>query len=234
MCLADSKKQFHSESNGYSITIPDGWIKIPDEIVAERFNQTFSAKVKPSFGYEMVFQQSASGQWFEYPYLLVQVMIYSDIGLNRQMHQSEFTIFVKNLTVPEGNFFYISALVKAEVAFDDALKKIEHYLQSLRSPTAELPQPAFVGPQLSYQLTNLTDPAIVKAQAPPNVSDAMIEGNIGLQWAMHDFRYGSGRKSLARKLAKVTQSQVHNVAHKYLNADKCSICTLRPDMKVTP
>jgi predicted Zn-dependent peptidase len=139
-----------------------------------------------------------------------------------------------DLTVPEGNFFYISASVKAKVAFDDALLKIEHYLQGLRSPTAELPQAAFVGPRLSYQLTNLTDPADAKAQAPPNVSDAMIEANIGLQWAMHDFRYGSGRKSLAKKLATVTPSHIHQVSQKYLAADKCSICTLRPDMKVIP
>jgi predicted Zn-dependent peptidase len=62
----------------------------------------------------------------------------------------------------------------------------------------------------------------------------MIEGNIGLQWAMHDFRYGSGRKSLAEKLATVTPSRIHQVAHKYLAADKRSICTLRPDMKVIP
>ncbi len=139
-----------------------------------------------------------------------------------------------DLTIPEGNFFYISASVKPKVAFDDVLLKIENYLQSLRSPTAALPQAAFIGPQLSYQLTNLTDPAVAKAQAPPNVSDAMIEGNIGLQRAMHDFRYGSGRKSLADKLTKVTPGHIHQVASKYLNADNCSTCTLRPDMKTTP
>ncbi len=77
------------------------------------------------------------------------------------------------------------------------------------------------------------DPAIAKAQAAANLSDAMIEGNIGLQWAMHDFRYGRRRKLLARKLAAVTTSQVNQVASKYLTADKCSACTLRPDMKVT-
>ncbi|MHC4083773.1 MAG: insulinase family protein [Planctomycetota bacterium] len=164
----------------------------------------------------------AAGQW-------LTMKIFSDT----EMKKVTGMVFAgADLTVPEGNFFYISASVKAEVAFDDALKKIERYLQSLRSPTAALPQAAFVGPQLSYQLTNITDPAAAKAQAPPNFSDAMIEGNIGLQWAMHDFRYGSGRKSLAGKLATVTPSHIHQVAHKYLAADKCSICTLQPDMKV--
>ena len=138
-----------------------------------------------------------------------------------------------DLTVPEGNFFYISASTKQQTPSEDVRAKIEHHLRSLRSPTTALPQAAFIGPQLSYQLTNLTDPAVAKSQAPPNISDAMIEGNIGLQWAMHDFRYGPHRKSLAGKLAEVTPSQIHQVAQKYLTADKCSACTLRPDMKVT-
>jgi predicted Zn-dependent peptidase len=166
----------------------------------------------------------AAGQW-------LTMKFFSDTELKKV---TGMVVASADLTVPEGNFFYISAPVKAKVAFDDVLLKIEHYLQSLRSPTAALPQAAFLGPQLSYQLTNLTDPAVAKAQTPPNVSDTMIEGTIGLQWAMHDFRYGSGRKSLARKLATVTPNHIHQVAQKYLAADKSSICTLRPDMKVTP
>ena len=134
-----------------------------------------------------------------------------------------------DLTVPEGNFFYISASIKTEVPSDNAYRKIEHHLQTLRSPSAPLPEAAVIGKQLFYQLTNLTDPAVVKAQAPANLSDAMIEGNIGLQWAMHDFRYGRHRKLLARKLAAVTPNQVRQVAQKYLTVAKCSICTLRPE-----
>ena len=137
-----------------------------------------------------------------------------------------------DLTTPEGTFFYISASTRKEASFNDVHAKIEGHLQNLRTPTAPLPQAAFIGPQLSYQLINLTDPAVAKAQAPPNISDAMIEANIGLQWAMHDFRYGPHRKSLAKKLAKVTPGRLHQAAQRYLTSDKCSACTLRPDTKV--
>ena len=103
ICLADNQRRFHSEVNGYSITIPDGWIEIPDEIVAEAFNQIFSAKSKSKFVYEMAFQQSKSTQLFQYPYVIIQVMTYSDIGLNRQINESEVKEFVNNLTGLEVN-----------------------------------------------------------------------------------------------------------------------------------
>jgi hypothetical protein len=98
ICLAGSKRGFHSEANGYSISIPDGWIKIPDEILAERFKFPASAESKASYSFEMGFQQSASGQWFEYPYVLVQVMTYSNFRLNRQIHKSEFKKIISGMT----------------------------------------------------------------------------------------------------------------------------------------
>ncbi|MHC4603518.1 MAG: M16 family metallopeptidase [Planctomycetota bacterium] len=138
-----------------------------------------------------------------------------------------------DLTVPEGNFFYISASIKPEVSFNDVREKIERHLQPLRSASAGPFELSMIGRQLSYQMSNLMDPAIAKAQSTANLSDAMIEGDIGFRWAMHDFHYGRRRKLLARKLAAVTPSQVNQVVGKYLTADKCSACTLRPDMKVT-
>ncbi|MHC4460682.1 MAG: M16 family metallopeptidase [Planctomycetota bacterium] len=138
-----------------------------------------------------------------------------------------------DLTAPEGNFFCISASIKPEASFDDVREKIERHLQPLRSASAGPFELSMIGQQLSYQMSHLMDPAITKAQTAANLSDAMIEGNIGLQWSIHDFRYGRRRKLLARKLAAVTPSQVHQVASKYLTADKCSACTLIPDMKVT-
>lgn len=98
VCLANSKRPFHSEANGYSISIPDGWIKIPDEVVAERFKFLSSTESKAVYSFEMAFQQSSSGQWFVYPYVLVQVMTYSKMGLNRQIHKSEFKKIISGLT----------------------------------------------------------------------------------------------------------------------------------------
>jgi hypothetical protein len=98
VCLAGSKRLFQSEANGYSIAIPDGWVKIPDEILAERFKFLFSTGSKAVYSFEMAYQQSSSGQWFEYPYVLVQVMTYSKMGLNRQIYKSEFKKIISGLT----------------------------------------------------------------------------------------------------------------------------------------
>ena len=167
----------------------------------------------------------------DYPALMVAaqwltIKFFSDADLKKI---TGMVLAGVDLIVPEGNFFYISASIKTEVPFEDVHKIIEHYLQTLRTPSAVPPEAAFIGKQLSYQLTNLTDPAAIKAQAPKNVSDAMIEGNIGLQWAMNDFRYGGHRKLLAKKLATVSLSHVHQATQKYLTTAKCSICTLRPE-----
>ncbi len=132
-----------------------------------------------------------------------------------------------DLSTPEGNFFYISASLKPNASFDEVRKKISRHLQILRAQSASPKETAMFGKQLSYQLTNLMDPAIVKAQVPPNVTEAMIEGNLGIQWAMHDFRYGSHRGSLAQGLAAVTAERVAQASKTYLGSENCTIIQIQ-------
>lgn len=132
-----------------------------------------------------------------------------------------------DLTAPEGNLFYVSASLKPDASFDHVTRRAEHHLQSLSSDRPALAEVMMIGQQLSYQLTTLPDPAIYKAQAP-NVSQAMIEGNIGLQWAMHDFRYGEHRARLAKELAAMTAEKVHQAAAKYLAKENRSVCSIEP------
>ncbi len=132
-----------------------------------------------------------------------------------------------DLTTPEGNFLYVSASLRPDASFDDVTRQVEHHLQSLSSDRAALAEVIMIGQQLSYQLTTPPDPAIYKAQAP-NVSEAMIEGNIGLQWAMQDFRYGEHRARLAKELAAVTAEKIHQAAAKYLAKEKRSVCCIEP------
>jgi len=137
-----------------------------------------------------------------------------------------------DLVTPEGNFFYVSASIKPDVSFDDVRKRIESQLRILSSETSALTEVSLLGPQLSYQLTNLPDPKLAKAQAPPNISYAMIEGNIGLQWAMHDFRYGRFRSLLAQRLKNVSGEKVRQAVIKYLKAEKCSVYCIEPKEEI--
>ncbi len=135
-----------------------------------------------------------------------------------------------DLATPEGNFFYVSASLRPDASFDDVTRRVERHLQSLWSDRATLAEAIMIGQQLSYQLTTPPDPAIYKAQAP-NVSEAMIEGNIGLQWAMHDFRYGQHRARLAKELPAMTAEKVRQAAAKYLAKENRSVCSIEPKVR---
>lgn len=215
---------------------------ITEKLGKLKFNAKTHERIKPHRGnHKMTWDLDASHlvlTWpipdfshRDYPALMVasrwlMMKCFSDPELKKM---TGMVLAGADMTVPEGNFFYISASIKPEASFDDVREKIERHLQPLRSASAGPFELSMLGQQLSYQMSNLTDPAVAKAQAAASLSDAMIEANIGLQWAMHDYHYGPHRKSLARKLAAVTPSQINQVAGKYLTADKCSTCTLRPE-----
>jgi predicted Zn-dependent peptidase len=134
-----------------------------------------------------------------------------------------------DLTTPEGRFFYVSASVRPEASFQAVQAKLDTHLAALRTNEpgpAEAPQ---IGRQLSDALTTIPDVAMVKAQAPPNMTEAMIEGNLGLQYGMHQYRYGSHRTAIADGLAAVTAADVRQAAQEHLAPERCSLCTLRPE-----
>lgn len=167
-----------------------------------------------------------------YPALMVaghwlMMKFFSDAELKKH---TGMVLAGADLTTPEGNFFYVSASLKPDASFDDVTRQIERHLQSLSSDRAVLAEAIMIGQQLSYQLTTPPDPAMYKAQAP-NVSEAMIEGNIGLQWAMQDFRYGEHRAGLAKELAAVTAEKIHQAAAKYLAKERRSVCSIEPKAK---
>lgn len=132
-----------------------------------------------------------------------------------------------DLTVPEGNFFYVSASVKPEVSFDEVRAKLIRHVQALQSDQSGLPQASMIGQQLSHGLTSPMDPAMIKAQAPQGVSLAMIEGNVGLQWGMQEFLDGKHRSTLAQQLSTITAKQVQRAAETYLTDEKCTICSMQ-------
>ncbi len=86
---------FHSAANRYWVGIPQGWIQIPDSAVREMTSRVLSAQGKSHISYEAAFQRGTARVWFHYPYVLIQVLRYSDFGLNRQIHKSEFGELVR-------------------------------------------------------------------------------------------------------------------------------------------
>lgn len=132
-----------------------------------------------------------------------------------------------DLTTPEGNFFFVNAVLQPGAEIDDARRAIEEQLLTLRKEES-LTQAASFAKQLSFQLRHVTDPVLAKRQAPANVSLAMIEGNIGLQWGMKEFRYGPFRPALAGNLTTLTTQDVQKAIDKYLSIEKRHTLTIRP------
>ena len=97
-CLAIEQVRFHSETNGYSFAIPEGWIQIPEDIVQQTYRKAVSAKTTSIIKYEAIFQLASQESWLEHPLIIIIVVKYSNLGLSRRPLPNEFVDIVKALT----------------------------------------------------------------------------------------------------------------------------------------
>ena len=72
----------------------------------------------------------------------------------------------------------------------------------------------------------------MKSQLPPNVSPAMLEMNLGLQWGMNEFRYGAHKSALAQMLATVEAAGVAKAMVQHLTDAKRTRLTLKSSATV--
>ena len=62
------------QKNGFSISLPDGWVEMPRDVIdAYEKEMAKLAPNVPAQHYDYGFQLGASKNWFEYPYILVQM-----------------------------------------------------------------------------------------------------------------------------------------------------------------
>ncbi len=134
-----------------------------------------------------------------------------------------------DLVTPEGAFFYVSSSVKSEAGFDDVLTRLEKHLEAVRSERGAVSQAPLMARQFATALRTVPDPGPFKSQAPPELSIAMIEGNIGLQFAHNHYRFGDQRLRLASRLEQLPANEVSRAAAKYLSREKRSVCRIEPE-----
>ncbi len=98
-CTATEAKYFYSEGNGYSMSIPDGWTQVPDDILRQALDKSPSGEAKQRLlsQYEVVFQHEAAGRRLQYPYVVVEVINYSEDGLNGQPNEDDFDYLAKDM-----------------------------------------------------------------------------------------------------------------------------------------
>jgi hypothetical protein len=89
---------FHGATYGYNLDIPETWMAIPQATVATFSRALSKPGAKTTVITDAAFQPSANKAPFTYPYVVVQVLPYSNVGVNRQIREDEFPGIVKAIT----------------------------------------------------------------------------------------------------------------------------------------
>jgi hypothetical protein len=86
---------YHSERGGYTFKIPTGWLRIPKKELTAMTEQIMSKQSPTANICDVAFQSTGGGQWFTYPYVLVQIIPY---GTYRQPNEKEMEAAVRSIT----------------------------------------------------------------------------------------------------------------------------------------
>ncbi|MCC6699844.1 MAG: insulinase family protein [Candidatus Hydrogenedentes bacterium] len=155
----------------------------------------------------------------------LQMQVSQDVELQKLTGN----VFVgADLEIPEGRCFFINAVLQPGAEFKQVQDALETRLLAMQDESAASQTP-MIGAQLAFQLTQVMDPALVPRQAPPEMTSAMIEGNIGLYWGMNEFRFGPNRGALAKNLAALTQEDVQGAFKRHLTSEEQLVVTIRPE-----
>jgi predicted Zn-dependent peptidase len=156
----------------------------------------------------------------------LNMQFFSDAELKKL---AGMTLVGAGLKTPEGNFFYVSSSLRPGHSFQEVRQHIEKYLLKLKSPEADFSWAPAFGQQQAEAFATLPDPVALRAQLPPSMTPAMLEGNLGLQWGMNEFRYGARKPDLVRSLSGLNPDQVQQCVMKWLSDSNSIVVTLRPD-----
>ncbi|UCC30251.1 MAG: hypothetical protein JSU86_18880 [Phycisphaerales bacterium] len=96
--FAEDGFTYHSAEYGYSLTVPEGWMRIADDVVEQMAKQVLPEQAQQNVIYDTAFQLETATGWFQYPYVLIHVVPYSTFGLDRQINEDEFDDVLKGVT----------------------------------------------------------------------------------------------------------------------------------------
>ncbi len=177
----------------------------------------------------MVFFPIPAADHPDYASLFIAAMfLNSQIFMDREIKELTGAVFCGvDLATPEGSYFYISASLKPSASLEKVKDRIAIHSSKLADDAA-LAQIPMLAMNLSNQLGTPPDLAQVLKFKPPQVTEAMMLGNIGLQWGLFDFRYGDRRATLVAALKAVTASQLSAAAKIHLADQKRTTLLLEP------
>jgi hypothetical protein len=91
----NTRSTFHSASGGYSISLPDGWVQIPDDKVQKVFAAVYSSPHSSSCRWDAAFQRQGYPDGFNYPYVIVSVFPYAG---GRESDNAEIAALLKEIS----------------------------------------------------------------------------------------------------------------------------------------
>jgi hypothetical protein len=80
--------------HGYSVDLPAGWREIPRPVVRRTLENITAENLR----FDAAFEPLATSRWFECPYVAVQYMSYSSLGLYRTPRDAEIRDLARTLT----------------------------------------------------------------------------------------------------------------------------------------
>jgi hypothetical protein len=89
---------FHGDAYGYQVVLPEDWVQIPDDDVKATAAAVQNPNKNNVVVFDAAFQPVAHQVPFQYPYVIVQVIPYSSMGLRRQINEDEFPEVIKAMT----------------------------------------------------------------------------------------------------------------------------------------
>lgn len=95
--MGEEEQRFHSTTNGYSVTIPQGWRQVPPEVVRQAFEAGL-AENKISFNIDTVLAVEFNESELKHPYAIIQVKDYSEYGVNESLTKREIEKLFKTIT----------------------------------------------------------------------------------------------------------------------------------------
>ncbi len=88
---------YHSFAYGYSISLPDDWAQVPEEVLAVKMAQLPTTQ-SGAGRLDVAFQPKRNGKWFEQPYLLVEIVPYAGLGFTEQVDDAQIQQIVQTNT----------------------------------------------------------------------------------------------------------------------------------------
>jgi hypothetical protein len=159
---------------------------------------------------------------------LTAMLLNQSLFMDQTLKPRTGTVFCgADLTTPEQGYFYVSASLKPGADAAEVARQVRRHLAGFKQPQAQA-RVAMVAAALSGQMSAPADLAAVMRHRPAHATEAIVLGNLGLQWGLLEFQHGQALPALAKALAGVSAGDVASVVDRYLSASRRDTLTLVP------